>query len=149
MSGTGHFLTDGFQSLISFAKDNAPLFYEIEVTPPSVGIGKPIPVSTMRNTKYNTFASSVLLTLGQMKVQVAYNPTTITADIIAQVGVNQLITVTFPDGSTLAFYGYLDMFTPSSLVEGKRPTAEIIIQPTLRNTANPPVETAPVVTGGS
>jgi hypothetical protein len=86
MSGTGHFLTDGYQTLVSFASDATPLFYEIEVTPPSIGIGKPIPISTMRNIKYNTQASAKLLTVGPMKIQVAYNPITITADMIANAG---------------------------------------------------------------
>ena len=32
-------------------------------------------------------------------------------------------TVTFPDGDTLKFYGWLDSFAPSSHTEGNRPTA--------------------------
>ena len=40
------------------------------------------------------------------------------------------ITVTFPDGSTWAFWGYMRVFEPDALTEGEMPTATVTITPT-------------------
>ncbi len=45
------------------------------------------------------------------------------------INVNQVITVTFPDGDTLQFWGWLQTFTPGEMVEGEQPTAEVTITP--------------------
>lgn len=63
---------------------------------------------------------------------------------MAQMGVNQQITVTFPDTSTMVFWGWVDSFTPSSHKEGDQPVAAVVFQPSLRNVNG--VETAPVYT---
>jgi hypothetical protein len=141
------FLHDGYQTIISFATDSTLKFYEIEVTPPAMQIGKSIDLTTMRNTAWRTAAAAILKSLTGAKIKVAYDP-----DIFAQcdagaLGRNQLITMTFPDSSTLAFYGFLDSFTPSAIKEGARPEADISIMPTLLNASN--VETAPVYVAGS
>jgi len=58
------------------------------------------------------------------------------------VNVNTLITLTFPDAVTWAFWGYLDKFIPNANEEGEQPTAEVTIVPTNQNDSA--VETAPV-----
>ncbi len=67
------------------------------------------------------------------------------SSILSQVGVNQLITITFPDATTFAFYGTIDEFAPKELKEGEEPQAEMKIIPTMQTGM---VETAPVYTGG-
>jgi len=57
---------------------------------------------------------------------------------------NQLITITWPDTSTLAFWGWLDKFVPANVVEGEQPTATVTIEPSNQNDSQ--VETAPVYT---
>ena len=62
---------------------------------------------------------------------------------MAMVNSNQLITITFPGAETLAFWGWIDEFTPNAHVEGEQPTAELTIQPSNQNSSG--VETAPVL----
>lgn len=61
------------------------------------------------------------------------------------VNVEQTITITFPDGSTLAFYGFMKSFEPDNLEEGTFPIATVAFVPT---NADPTTgdEEAPVLT---
>lgn len=142
------FLTDGYRTIITLANDPTIKLYEVEVTPPPISIGKSIDQTTMRNLKYRTQAPAVLIMLGEGKVQVAYDPI-VQHDMESQLGVNQLITYQYPDGSTYAFYGWVDSFTQTALKEGTRPIADMVLAPSLRNNASPPVETPPVYVAGS
>ena len=99
-------------------------------------------VTTMANSTWRTMAPKVLKTLSESSLTVAYDPATY-AEIIALVNVNTLITITFPDSSTLAFYGWLDEFAPGEIVEGEQPEADITIQPSNRHSSTR-AETAPV-----
>jgi hypothetical protein len=54
------------------------------------------------------------------------------------------ITVHFPDGSTLAFYGYLKTFEPQEMTEGEQPEAECEFVVTNWDPANR-VEAGPVM----
>ena len=136
-------LVEGFATVITLA--NAPniKLYEKTVTPPQLTLGGAIDITTMRNTAWRTQAARKLKTLGAITTTVAY--ATDSYDTVRdQLGVNQLITVTFPDGSTLQFYGWVEEFTPGELSEGNQPTATLTIQPSLRDASG--VETAPQYT---
>ena len=97
----------------------------------------------MLNSTWRTRNPKALITLANAKMTVAYDPACY-PEIVALTNVNNLITVTFPDGSTLAFWGWLDSFTPGENTEGEQPTAEIEIVPSNQNASG--VETAPVHT---
>jgi hypothetical protein len=58
--------------------------------------------------------------------------------------VNQLITLTFPDGTTIAFWGWISEFQPDSHKEGTMPLADLTLIPS--NQDNSYAETAPVIT---
>jgi len=126
-------LDDGFKTTITFSSvgsgSGAVLeLYEKEVTPPGVSGGGPIDTTTMHNTTWRSNMPKQLKTLSAGSFVAAYDPA-VYNDIVAMVNVNQEITVTFPDASTLVFWGWLDNFTPSALVEGEQPTADVTIQP--------------------
>jgi len=133
-------IDDGFSTLISWTSDPTVLFYEKTVTPPGVSGGGEIETSTMQNTAWRTKSPKSLKTLTESSVTVAYDPATYD-EIIALVNVNDSITITFPDGSTLVFWGWLDEFQPGELVEGEQPTADITIICSNQNGSL--VETAP------
>lgn len=135
-------LKDGMSTLISFAENPTIELEEIETTPPGIEGGGPIDISTMRNSEVRTNWPKKLKTVTPASVTVAYNPA-IYASMLAMINVNQLITNTFSDGSTLAWWGYVDGFKPSSNKEGDRPTAELTVQPTNVNDAGE--ETLPVL----
>lgn len=139
-------LDDGYQTLVSFAQDPTVLFYEKTVTPPGVSGGGETDTSLMQNTTWRTRNPKALITMTPASMTVAYDPATY-PEIIALVNVNNLITVTFPDGDTLAFWGWLDEFVPGEHQEGEQPTAEITIIPSNQNSSG--AETAPVHTAAS
>lgn len=136
-------LDDGFSTTIAFGTSTVTDLFIAEVQPPSLEGGGSIPTSLMSNSVYRTFSPKQLLTLGELNFEAAYDPA-VYDEMIATINVNQLITVTFPDTTTLAFWGWLDSFVPNNNVEGERPTASCVIIPSLVNGSN--VETAPVHT---
>jgi hypothetical protein len=99
--------------------------------------------TTLRNTTYRTRAPKQLITLTEMSVSVSYDAS-FYDDILGMIKVNQLITITFPDTSTVAFWGWLDKFIPGPVAEGAQPTADVTIIPSNQNDSG--VETAPVYT---
>lgn len=119
-------IDDGYQTLVDFALSPTVKFYEKEVTPPSIEGGGANDTTTMRNVKWRTNAPKKLFSLGQSKLTAAYDPA-VYEDIQTMLNKNQLITITFPDGSTVAFYGWLDSFTPGAIKEGSQPTADVTI----------------------
>ena len=137
-----NYLTDGFATLISLAVAPSVHFREIDVTPPEVQAGA-IDQTTMRNTAWKTTAPKTLKTLGDVSLTVAYDPVVLN-DIETAIGQNNLITLTHPDGSTWAFWGWLDSFKPSSNKEGARPEASVTLKSSNTNASG--VEVAPVYT---
>lgn len=138
-------LRDGYQTLVTFANYPTVKFYEMEVTPPGIEGGGPINQTTMHNTAWRTKWPKALKDLTPVVMTCEYDPdafaTTAVPDMIQE---NQLITLEFPDGDTIAFWGWVERFVPGPHVEGEKPTAEVEIQPSLLNGSE--VETAPVHT---
>ena len=134
-------MDDGFATLISFAEDSDVQMWEKEITPPGVEGGGENDTTTMQNTNWRTKAPKKLKSLTESSLTVAYDPA-VFDEIVAMVNTNQQITITFPDDSTLVFWGWIDGFTPNPIVEGEQPTALVKIIPSNQNASL--VETAPV-----
>jgi hypothetical protein len=141
-------ITDGFSTIISFADFATVKFYEAEVTPPGMDAGGPNDTTTMRNTTYRTRQPKKLKSLSSMTLVAQYDSavfaTSGSGSVWAMIGKNQLITVTWPDGATFAFWGWLDKFIPNQIKEGEPPTATVTIEPSNMNASF--AETAPVFT---
>lgn len=136
-------MDDGHATLISFSGSSALVFQEKEVTPPSISGGGANDTTTMHNVTYRTKSPKKLISMGEMGAMVAYDPG-IYDEIADQINVNQEITVTFPDGGELTFWGWLDDFKPNAVKEGEQPTAELTIICSNQNSSG--VETAPQYT---
>lgn len=136
-------LDDGFSTRVDFADNPSVSFYEKTVTPPGYSAGGPNDTTTMRNTAWRTNSPKQLKTATESTLKVAYDPV-VFSEILAMVGANQLITITFPEGDTLEFWGWIDEFTPDEIKEGEQPMATIKIQPSNQNDSG--TETAPVYT---
>lgn len=134
-------IDDGYATLIGFSEDSDVQMWEKEVTPPGVSGGGENDTTTMQNTTWRTKSPKGLISLSECSLVVAYDPA-VYDEIVAMVNVNQQITITFPDDSTLVFWGWIDEFTPSANVEGEQPTAEVKIIPSNQNDSG--VETAPI-----
>lgn len=134
-------MDDGFATTISFPSHASIKFYEKTVTPPGVSGEGAIDTTTMLNTTYRTRKPKSLKTLTDSSVTVAYDPA-VYPEILAIINDNQLITITYPDTSTLVFYGWVDSFVPGAQTEGEQPTAEVSIISS--NQTDGGVEYAPV-----
>lgn len=137
-------IDDGFSTLIAFATIPTISFWEKTVTPPGIDGGDAIDTTTMHNVLWRSRASRALKTLTDSSLKAAYDPNLYNS-ILALINLETTITVHFPDGSTLAFFGFLQKFEPGDLAEGTQPECTITIVPTNIDPVNH-VEAAPVLT---
>ncbi len=138
-------LDDGFSSVIAFERDVDVSFWEKTTQPPGYDGGDAIETTTMHNTLWRTMSSRVLITLTEASCLVAYDPDVYNNILNNLINAEGSITIHFPDGSTLDFFGYLRTFEASDLEEGAQPEATVTIQPTNYDSVNS-VEAAPVLT---
>lgn len=139
-------IDDGHPTTVTFSAGSSgvvltALLEEKEVTPPGVDGGGANDTSTMRNVTWRTKAPKSLRTLTDSSFVAAYDPAVID-EIVAMCNVNQSIIITFPDDSTITFWGWIDSFLPGAMVEGVQPTAEVTIVPSNQDASG--AEIAPV-----
>lgn len=124
----GKRINDGYQTLVTFNADTDISFWIISVTAPGLDGLAPIDGVTMHNVRWRQQFPRRLITLTEFSMTVGYDPIIYT-DMLELMNVNTTITVHFPDGSSLAFYGFLHSFKPGALEDGKRPEATISVTP--------------------
>lgn len=122
-------LKNGFSTLYTFAADPDVSLWEKAVTPPGIDGGDAIEQTTMHSVTWREFAPRTLKTLTESSFTAAYDPACYT-QLVALINVETTVTAEFPDGSTLAFYGFLRTFEPSELTEGEQPEATCAVTPT-------------------
>lgn len=137
-------LDNGFSTRIVF--DHAPTasLWEKKVKPPGIDGGDAIETTTMRNVLYRTMAPRSLITLVPMTITAAYDPNMYN-QLVAIINVRTTVTVFFPEGSTLAFYGFLQKVEPNDNSEGEQPEVTVTIVPTNFDHVNK-VEAGPLLT---
>ncbi len=138
-------LRSGHSTKITLAADTDIEFWEKEVTPPGFDSGDSIDVTTMFDVRYLGKAPQPLIDVTDITCTVAYDPGVITS-IKANTGLETTITVTHPDGTTWAQFGYLKSFMPQSHTRSEQPTAEVTFVVTNRDRAASWVEAGPVLT---
>ena len=131
---TGIKLPDGYRALITFEDDTNISFWEKDVKPTGIDGGELIPQTTMHNDLVETFYPQSLYRQTEGTSKVAYDPAVIT-QIMAIINVNQVITVTYRDGTTDAFWGCLRMFERDALQKGTQPEATVTFSPTMMDDA--------------
>ena len=119
-------LRDGYQAFITFSLNPTIALWEKVVKPPGNDGGDPIDQTTMHNILIRTKSPRYLSEITDTTSTVAYDPAA-WDDIHSIINVPQTITVTFSDGSTLAFFGYLKSFEPGDMSDGEQPEATITI----------------------
>lgn len=122
-------LKDGFSTKITFARNTTISLWEKAVKPPGVDGGDSIDQTTMHNTAWETMAPGTLKKLTQSTFTAAYDPN-VYNQIVSHINIEDTITVTHPDGSTTAFYGYLKSFEPTENRIRAQPEAQCVIVPT-------------------
>jgi hypothetical protein len=136
-------MEDAFPTRVSFGTPASMKWRILSVDVPGIDAGDTIDTTSMDNTAWRTAAVKQLKSLTDLGLTVAYDPAIYAvADLGAAIGVNQEFTITFPDDSTLKFWGAMRSFDPGDVSEGEQPEADVVIVPTLRNGSG--AETAPV-----
>lgn len=126
---TGTPLKDGFRTLITFAADADVLLWEKGVKPPGQDGGEAIPQETMHSVQWRRMAPRTLVTLTESTFRAAYKPASYNS-ALSIINVETVVTIDWPDGTWMAFYGFLRTFEPDELVEGTQPEATCAITPT-------------------
>lgn len=119
------YMTDGYQTLFTFANNPAiGLWVTLEggLKPGGLDTEGEIKIGTMHARRYRIKAAKKLLTHQPTTMTCFYSPAVLPA-LIAQLGLQTTITITFPDATTWAFFGYLNKFETSDNKEGVAPTA--------------------------
>ena len=127
-------LKTGFSTQIGFSSDPTLILWERDVTPPGLDGGGKIDITSMRNTRYKTFAPMTLLEVTDGTFTCMYDPDQYD-DIAAMLQVEQTVTVTHSNGDTWSFPGFLDKFIPNSnsATSEDVPTAQATFVATNRN----------------
>lgn len=119
---------DGAKVSITFAQGSLSVGV-VGLQPTALDTGEPIEITTLNNSNIKTYLAPTFKDLRELKLTCQYGSATLTA-LLAQLGVNQLVTVTWSDTKTWTFYGYIRSATPNEMTAGKLPTMEIVVQPT-------------------
>ena len=145
----GERLKRGYRILINIQGDENINFWEMTVKPPGLDGGPPIDTTTQWNDVYRTMVPEALVTMTDMTFKAAYDPE-VYDSVVATINKERIITVPFPDTSSICFYGFLQKFEPSDASEKEMPTSSVTITPTNQdpNTGDeePPVYTPPTGT---
>jgi hypothetical protein len=148
-SGIFDGIPDGFGAKLAFNANPSLQVWEKKVKPLTVDGGDAVEQSTNWNANTRTFSARVLHKFDDITIEAGYNPDCY-AGILALVNVEGSITVYWPTGDKLDFYGYLKKFEDSDLTESEKPMATLTIALTNRDADGnevPPVYTAVSGTG--
>lgn len=120
----GRKLTNGYKAFVTFASAPDIGFWEMEVTPPGLEGGDEIDTTTMHNETVVTKApNSPLVDVTNGEGTAAYDPASFDA-IRALINVPTTVTYRYPNGDTMAVYGFLKKFEKQGLQRGEMPEAE-------------------------
>lgn len=143
----GLMLKNGYQSLITISGDPDINLWEKTVQPFSLDKGDAIDITTQHNLIVTTKAPNALFDLADGQATVAYDPSVL-AQLLLQLGIEQTITYTLPNGGKYAVFGFFKSWVPAALARGTHPEATLTIvhtnvDPTDGSEASP-VYVAPV-----
>lgn len=139
---TGVKLRDGHPTTITLSLAPNIALWEVGIQPMGVEGGEPIDQTTMRSSTWRQVIGRALKTLTPANLECAYDEG-VYSDIVSQCNVNQQLTVTFPTGRTIVFWGFIRSFQPQKLMEGTRPLADVVVVPSNSDASGN--EVAPVV----
>jgi len=132
-------LTNGHRTLITI-QGITPQFEEVSVTPPGIKADDPIEQSNMRSVNYRTFQGGALMTLSEMTVKVNYAVGAFSL-LLPFIRQNRYVTITFFDGSSISLYCIITSFTPEETQTNEKPTATLVLTPSMLTTSDPPTAT--------
>jgi hypothetical protein len=147
LAPVGFQMGNGFPFKVAFAADPDISFWEMTLQPPGVDGGDSIDITTQHNVVCHTKHPRTLMDWTDAVLTVAWDPR-VYPQIAALINVATSVTILFPDGDTLDFFGFLRSFIPQEMSDGNMPLAQVIITPMNFDVANC-VEACPVWTPGA
>lgn len=143
---TARQMPDGFGTLVVITLDTNIELYEKSVTPPGIQGDAPVETTSNLNIQWRTKSPRTLMMMTDLVMSCGYDPK-VWNSIQAIVNRPTTITLHYPTGDKLAFFGFLLSFIPGPLVEGTKPEATVTIVPTNQDPTNC-VEEDPVFVAG-
>lgn len=143
----GYYLENGFSMQVAFSEIPDVSIWENEVTPPGVDGGDALDLMNMHVVEWRPMAPRTVKTLTPMSVKGWYDPN-LYNQLTDVVNVKQSISLHYPDGSTLVFWGFVQKLDFGSFTEGATPEVTATIIPTNRD-PNTRSEEAPVLTSAA
>lgn len=122
----GDMLKNGYQTLITLSGAPDIDLWEKTVQPFSLDKGDAIDITTQHNLIVTTKAPNALFDLADGQATVAFDPAVL-PDLLAQLGVEQTITYTLPNGGQYAVFGFFKSWVPNALARGTHPEATVTI----------------------
>lgn len=139
-------LSNGHPTKVTFGLDPNIELWEVTVTPPGIDGGDKIDVTNMWNTEYRTYNPRTLKEMTDSELTAHWDPLIYTA-LLAAVNRRDVITDTFPDGTTLCYHGYVKSFEVDEMQEGEPPMITVTVVATNKDSSG--VEQAAVLTNVS
>lgn len=135
-SPNGIIVPDGYKSLITFARLPDAPFWEKSLTTGGLEGGDEIDISTMHNSKTKTARARKLYKPKKITVKAGYDAKFKNVVRSTLINVETTITETEPDGSTYAYFGYLQDVEFGEKTEGGFPEVTLTIIQTNYDPAN-------------
>ena len=140
-------LENGFVWKIGFSQDVDISLYEVSLNPPGLDGGDPIDVTTQWSVALREKALRGLIDIPDFTFTCGYNPI-VHSQLIAIINDNGAISIDWPNGDKLTFYGALRVAEYDALEEGTFPMITCTVTVTNRDPINK-VQAAPVFTEGA
>jgi len=125
-STLGIMLTEGYQSLVTFAANPSVLLWEISITPSGRDGGELIDCTTQFAQRTLVKRPQKLYEVTDMTFTCGYDPAAI-AQVENLVNKETTITVTLPDGSNEAYFGCMTKFERGAHEHGTLATGTVTI----------------------
>lgn len=124
---TGYKMPEGFRATIAFANAPGLNFWEKTVKPGGMDGGDPIDTTTQHNSRVMTQEPPTLIKHDTITSSGAFDPDSYST-VRGLINVNQSITVKWPTGATLTFYGWLRKVEWGDLKHKEQPEQTITVE---------------------
>ena len=124
----GIYLKNGWKSLITLASLPTLEIWEINMAAPGIDGGEPIDITTQHTDTLVQREPNSLIDITPFDVECAFDPIIYTR-ALTYINKKDTITDRFPDGTTLAFYGWFQRFSSPRLSRGVLPTMTLTVCP--------------------
>src|SRR5262245_31976345 len=126
---TGKMLPDGHKTLVGLSLGASIALWEKTVTPPGLDGGDMVDITTMHNNTVRTMWPRALVTVTDMTFTSGFDPA-VYATLITMINDPQTITVFFPNGGKLAYYGVIRTVEAGEQAEGTHPEFTVTVSST-------------------